>query len=119
MESNNEFWLEQDAKLRTDFNITTGDNAESVLRYKTKSNMKEYYKRAGVPVARSHKVTDLKSGLQFLKETGYPVIVKPDGGVGASATWKLTNEEEVRKFYDSPESRPRGRKCARARAGSS
>ena len=24
LESNNEFWLEQDAALRTDFNITTG-----------------------------------------------------------------------------------------------
>ena len=24
LESNNEFWLEQDARLRTDFNITTG-----------------------------------------------------------------------------------------------
>ena len=24
IESNNEYWLEQDARLRTDFNVTTG-----------------------------------------------------------------------------------------------
>ena len=29
LESNNEFWLEQDAKLRTDFHITTGEQFEN------------------------------------------------------------------------------------------
>ena len=49
LESNNEFWLEQDARLRTDFNITTGDKSDSVMRFKTKSNMKAFYEKAGVP----------------------------------------------------------------------
>ena len=30
VESNNEFWLEQDARLRTDFNITTGVRADQI-----------------------------------------------------------------------------------------
>ncbi len=99
LESNNEFWLEQDARLRTDFNITSGDNSEDVMRFKRKSNMKAYYHKAGVPVARYHLTTTLEEGKKFVKEVGYPVIVKPDGGVGASATWKIKNDEELADFY--------------------
>ena len=99
LESNNEYWLEQDARLRTDFNITTGDKSDDVMRFKRKSNMKAFYKEAGVPSARCHLVSTLEEGLQFIKEVGYPVIVKPDGGVGANATWKIKNEKELKEFY--------------------
>ena len=99
LESNNEFWLEQDARLRTDFNITTGDKSDSVMRYKTKSNMKAFYEKAGVPVARYHLVTTPAEGKKFVKEVGYPVIVKPDDGVGANATWKISNDQQLEDFY--------------------
>ena len=99
LESNNEFWLEQDARLRTDFNITTGDKTESVMRFKTKSNMKAYYEKAGCPVARYHIVTNLDEDKAFIKEVGYPVIVKPNDGVGANATWALHNDEELEHFH--------------------
>ena len=72
LESNNEYWLEQDARLRTDFNITSGDKTESVMRFKTKANMKEYYKKAGVPVARYHLTTTYEEGKKFVDEVGYP-----------------------------------------------
>lgn len=36
LESNNEFWLEQDARLRTDFNITSGIRNDSILSIKRK-----------------------------------------------------------------------------------
>lgn len=52
LESNNEYWLFQDAKLRQDFNITTGDKADDVMHYKLKSEMKAYYHKANVPTAR-------------------------------------------------------------------
>ena len=99
LESNNEFWLEQDARLRTDFNITSGDKSDDVQRYKFKSGMKKYYEMAGVPVARYHLTTTLEEGQAFVKEVGYPVIVKPDNGVGANATWKISNDEELADFY--------------------
>ena len=43
LESNNEFWLEQDARLRTDFNITTGAQNDFIQRIKAKSAMKEIH----------------------------------------------------------------------------
>ena len=102
LESNNEYWLEQDAKLRKDFNITTGVQPDELALWKSKSAMKPVYKEAGIPTARNHKVSDLDAAREFLKEIGgYPVIVKPDIGVGAEDTWKLENDGELERFFDN------------------
>ena len=99
LESNNEYWLEQDAKLRTDFNITTGIHTNHIEDIKCKSKMKKFYEEAGVKTARYHLVTNLDEGLQFIEKVGYPVVVKPDNGVGAAKTYKISNQEELEKFY--------------------
>jgi biotin carboxylase len=99
LESNNEFWLEQDARLRTDFHITTGEQYANIGRIKHKSAMKEYYAKAGVPTARLAKVTDYEAARAFIGQVGYPVIVKPDTGVGATDTFKLENDEELGHFF--------------------
>ncbi len=100
LESNNEYWLERDAKLRTDFNIQSGFHTEDIPRVKYKSKMKEYYKKAKIPVARYYMVEDLKGCLDFAAKVGYPVVVKPDNGVGASDTWKIENEDQMKNFFD-------------------
>ncbi len=100
LESNNEYWLERDAKLRTAFHITSGFQTEDIPRIKFKSKMKEYYKKAGIPVARHQMVDTLENCLDFIKEVGYPVITKPDNGVGASHTYKISNKEELKQFFD-------------------
>ncbi|MCC8067125.1 MAG: carbamoylphosphate synthase large subunit [Clostridiales bacterium] len=100
LESNNEYWLERDAKLRTDFNIRSGFQAEDIPRIKFKSRMKEYYRKAGIPVARYHMVDTLEGCLAFADEVGYPVVAKPDNGVGASHTFKLENAASIQQFFD-------------------
>ena len=101
LESNNEYWLEQDAHLRRDFNITTGVQPDELALWKSKSAMKPVYKEAGIPTARNHRITDIDAARAFLNEIGgYPVIVKPDVGVGAADTWKLENEEDLEAFFD-------------------
>ena len=99
LESNNEYWLERDAALRTDFHITSGFQTSDMPRIKYKSKMKESYIAAGVPVARYHIVSTLAEARAFIKEVGYPVIVKPDNGCGAEATYKLRNFTELKEFY--------------------
>lgn len=99
LESNNEYWLERDARLRTAFHITSGFQEEDIPRVKYKSKMKEYYDRAGIPTARYHLADTLEECLEFISQTGYPVVVKPDNGVGASHTYRLENEEQVREFF--------------------
>ena len=63
--------------------------------------MKEYYQKAGIPVARYHLVDNKENCLKFIEEVGYPVIVKPDNGVGASDTHKLSNEKELDEFLNT------------------
>ena len=101
LESNNEYWLERDARLRTDFHITSGFQLEDMPRIKYKSTMKEYYQKAGIPTARYHMVDDLKGCKAFVKEVGWPVVVKPDNGVGASHTYKLSSDKELKDFLEN------------------
>ena len=99
LESNNEYWLRQDAKLRTDFNIT-GAKVSDVETFTSKSNMKEFYKKAGVPVARYKFCSTYEEDIEFIKEVDFPVIVKPDVGVGAAATYKIKNEQDLKDFHN-------------------
>ena len=101
LESNNEYWLERDAWLRTEFHITSGFQAEEMEKVKCKSAMKEYYAKAGIPTARYHLVEGYEAAAEFANKVGYPVVVKPDNGVGASSTYRLHNDEELQFFMDT------------------
>ncbi|MDO5401081.1 MAG: ATP-grasp domain-containing protein [Eubacteriales bacterium] len=100
LESNNEYWLMRDAWLRTEFNITTGPKLPDMNKIKFKSAMKEYYAKAGIPTARYHMVEGYDDCAAFIETVGYPVVVKPDNGVGANNTYKLTSDEDLRFFLD-------------------
>lgn len=101
LESNNEYWLEQDAKLRDDFNINTSFRSKDMEFVKFKSKMKEKYKLAGIPFARYYLVESLDACKKFIDEVGYPVIAKPDNGVGACGTYKINNEDDLKHFIDT------------------
>ena len=101
IESNNEYWLANDARLRTDFNVVTGIKSDKVNNIKEKSKMKKFYKKAEIPTAAYSLVTTLVKAKKFIKEVGYPVITKPDNGVGASDTHKIKNEEELKAFFET------------------
>ncbi len=99
LESNNEYWLRQDARLRTDFNIT-GAKFDDVIAFTSKSLMKDYYIQAGVPVARYTLCKSFEEDLKFINLVGYPVVVKPNVGVGAAATYKINSEDDLKQFYN-------------------
>ena len=100
LESNNEYWLMRDAKLRTEFNICTGFKDADMERIKLKSAMKAYYAKAGLPTARYHLVEGYEDAAEFAHKVGYPVVVKPDNGVGASNTYKLKCDDDLHFFID-------------------
>ncbi|MCD8201199.1 MAG: ATP-grasp domain-containing protein [Clostridia bacterium] len=99
LESNNEYWLEQNARLRTDFNITSGFKTEDMPKIKLKSAMKEHYENAGIKTARYRTAESPEACKDFAKEVGYPIIVKPDNGVGANDTYKLKSDADADKFF--------------------
>lgn len=99
LESLNEYWLPLDAKLRTDFNIAVGTRTDGIRDLVSKSGMKRVFLDAGIPTARQHIVSDQAAAEAFIREVGYPVIVKPDIGVGANGAYKLHDAEELAAFY--------------------
>ncbi len=102
LESHNEFWLETDARLRTDFNIP-GIKSDQIADMKAKSRMKARYSEAGVPVARGRVVRTIAEARRLVAEVGYPTVVKPDIGVGAGHTYRIDDEAAlVRFFADKP-----------------
>ncbi len=99
LDSLNEFWLETEAMLRTDFNIygiKTGD----IMKMKRKSEMKKVFKKIGIPVAEGVKPRHKADVREFADRVGYPLVAKPDIGVGANATFKIHNEDELAFFLE-------------------
>lgn len=99
IESNNEYWLPVDARLRTDFNVNTGVKSNKIDEWNHKFNMKKYYERGGVPTARCIQVKDYDECLNFIDAVGYPVFVKPNHGMGAQDSWKISGRKEFDSFF--------------------
>ncbi|AHG76560.1 Phosphoribosylglycinamide synthetase [Mannheimia varigena USDA-ARS-USMARC-1296] len=98
IESHNEYWLELDAKLRTDFNVF-GYKSDDMLAIKTKAQMKEVFRKAGLKVAQGRVFKDDEDARKLAKQLKFPVIIKPNSGVGASDTYKIKTVEELEAFF--------------------
>lgn len=100
IESNNEYWLEQDARLRTDFNVNTGIKSDSIDAIKEKSEMKKYYAQGGIRTARQIKGSEgFEAVKHFAEDAGYPLFAKPDVGVGANGAHKIVDEGDLWHFF--------------------
>jgi biotin carboxylase len=102
LDSHNEYWLETEARLRTDFNIQ-GLKTHQMGAIKRKSKMKCVFQKARVEVARGRIVRTPEEGRALVGETGFPVVAKPDIGVGAAATYRINNLSQLtRVFTEKP-----------------
>ena len=73
---------------------------DDLAQWKSKAAMKPVYKSAGIPSARQHHVSTIEAARVFIEESGgYPVFAKPNVGVGASATYKIDNDDDLRAFF--------------------
>ena len=100
LESNNEYWLEKDARLREIFSIPNGVRPEELQYWQHKSLMKKHYKEAGAKTADFIIVSNKEQLLEFIKRVGYPVFIKPDMGVGAEGDYKINNENDIDYFFN-------------------
>ena len=98
IESLNEHWLETEAQLRTDFNVP-GIHSDGIARIKRKSEMKPVFAAHDIPYIRGQRVQSLEEAQAFVAEVGFPVVLKPDTGVGASQTYKVEDAETLAKLY--------------------
>ena len=100
IDSFNEHWLDLEARIRTDFNMF-GLRTDIIETVKRQSLMKERFRKAGIAVARGAVVHDIAAARTLITDTGYPVVAKPDRGMGALHTYKIRNDAELTAFFRS------------------
>ena len=98
LDSLNEYWLDTESRLRDDFNIF-GIHGNRIDIIRRKSLMKEVFAKAGIKVARGRVVHSEDEAKKLIAQTGYPVVAKPDAGVGALDTWRLETDDDLADFF--------------------
>jgi hypothetical protein len=72
-----------------------GTSLRTAWLCRDKPAMKEALRAAGVPTAASRGVSSAQEVRVFASEIGYPIILKPRSGAGASGTTKVSNDREL------------------------
>ncbi|MGD9311014.1 MAG: ATP-grasp domain-containing protein [Desulfosarcina sp.] len=99
-ESLNEYWLATEACIRDDFNIS-GIRGRDIDVIKRKSLMKGRFQSAGIPVAAGRVAATREEAGGLVKIAGFPLVAKPDAGVGALDTYRLENEADLAAFFST------------------
>ncbi|EPX60016.1 hypothetical protein D187_002102 [Cystobacter fuscus DSM 2262] len=94
IDSLNETWLGIEAQLREDFNVP-GLRPADIDRLRSKLGMHDVFKQAGVPHPSCIRVRDAAGVKAFARDVGYPLVLKPDVGVGAARTFKVNSDADV------------------------
>ena len=105
IESLNESWLELESQLREDFHVP-GLQPTDTQRLRTKSGMAAAFREAGVPHPELELVQSAAQVKALAQRVGYPLVLKPDVGVGAAHTSKVSSDAEVDKALAQPLDRP-------------
>jgi len=100
LDSLNEYWLETEARLRSMFGVP-GVQEEEVLYIRRKSKMKEVFSAAGIPFAAGEVVDDYASASAFAAKHGFPLVIKPDNGMGAAFTYKICDNIDLAHFFEA------------------
>lgn len=72
-----------------------GINSVVARNFRDKDRMKDVLRAHGVPVARSALVRSARELALFVGHVGYPVIVKPQAGLGSRATFRVESPEDL------------------------
>lgn len=83
------------AQVRDQLGIE-GMGLETMTLFRDKGRMKDALRAAGLPCARHQVLTNDDEAWAFVREVGYPIVVKPKEGVGAAITFRVDSDEELR-----------------------
>ena len=98
------------ARVRESLGIP-GTSTWTTWACRDKPTMKEVLRQAGIPCAQSIGADSPEEARKFAKDVGYPLIVKPRGGAGASGTYKVENDEQLEQAITAS-GLLRGNSCA-------
>jgi hypothetical protein len=97
VESHNEQWLALEARINEKYDLA-GIRTIDLPRLKKKSIMKQLFEGCDLPVAKGELVADTRRSLVLADRLGYPLILKPDEGVGAGGIYRVENQNELESY---------------------
>jgi len=97
VESHNEQWLSLEAMINDKYGLD-GIRKNDLPRLKKKSRMKQLFKDLGLPVARGERLADIGQALDLADTLGYPLILKPNEGVGAGGIFRVDNINQLKSL---------------------
>ena len=74
-----------------------GTSSKSAWLCRDKPSMKELLRKGGIACAQSTAAGSVEEIIAFAKEVGFPLIIKPRDGAGASGTSRVTNFAELQQ----------------------
>lgn len=72
-----------------------GMGAETAENFRDKARMKRILRASGLPCARHTLARDAGEARAFVREVGYPVIVKPQAGSGSRGIYRLSSDDDL------------------------
>ncbi|MFZ5470990.1 MAG: ATP-grasp domain-containing protein [Myxococcota bacterium] len=101
IDSHTEHWLGLEAQLREDFNVPGPRPAELQAR-RSKSGMAELFQKCGVPHVEGELFRSAAQTQAYAQRVGFPLVFKPDLGVGAARTFKVSDDKELAEALAHP-----------------
>jgi hypothetical protein len=75
-----------------------GLSVQAAENFRDKSTMKRVFESAGVPCARHRLAASAREAVDFVRQVGFPVVVKPPAGAGAVNTFRLENLAQLDEY---------------------
>lgn len=97
VESHNEMWLGIEAHLNKRLSIP-GIRPDDLKRLKKKAAMKRLFAKLGLTTARGELLAGTSHAPALGEEIGFPLILKPNEGVGAAFIHKVTDQAQLGKL---------------------
>ncbi len=86
------------ARVRAHFGLP-GLSVQAAENFRDKSTMKRVLEAAGLPCARHHLVSHTSDGAAFVRQVGFPIVVKPPAGAGAVNTYRLEDAAQLEGYF--------------------
>lgn len=83
------------AEVRKALGIAGTDPATADL-FRDKARMKDELRKHGLPCAKHKLIRNAQDAEDFVREVGFPMVIKPPAGMAAKATWRVRSLDELR-----------------------
>lgn len=72
-----------------------GLGVDAAKNFRDKGRMKDVLRAAGIPCARHREVQTSGDAWTFVRDIGYPVVLKPLAGAGSKTTFRIDNDQQM------------------------